>query len=511
MTKLHVQHVVDRAAADAILAPRIDLLVEDRTGDGRFSQSTGPFERYERQVREIQSYDNGLVNVAETYDYRLAVPLWRPLVNLVMRRGLQDPNRTPRGRWWWPEEVVSQRSATLVSVIALLSVFAGYLGVVISQTITFAAEEFQASDRSQAWTLAGLRFGVFASLILIGRADRIGRKPLLIGFTAASIVFTAAGAFSTGLISLGIAQALARGFDTGLLTLLTLAVTEEVPAKIRAVVLGIMTMCTGLGAGMVVWVLPLADLDVRAWRIIYLVPLVFLPVVLWCWRIMPETRRFDRAAETEASGVVNRKRFVMLAVGAFAATLFLSPASQLQNEYLRDEQGFDAGQISIFRILIGTPVGIPILLAGFLADRKGRKPVGGLGVAIGAVASLLAYFSGGVQLWVSSAISVWLLAAAFTVLRSYSTELFPTRARARIGGWLDLISVAGSFVGLVVVGYLAEVYGSLGPALSVVVWGPLLTAGLVLFAYPETAARELETLNPSDPILDDQPTGHRDP
>ncbi len=499
MTKLHVQHVVERDVADAILAPRTDFLIESVDGNGHFVQQEGPFERYHREVAEVRTYENGTVNLAETYDFRLNIPLWRPLVTPLMRRGLKSPKRQPRSHRWWPQEIVTQRSATLVSVIALLSVFAGYLGVVISQTITFASEEFAASDRTQAWTLAGLRFGVFASLILIGRADRIGRKPMLIGFATVSIVFTALGAFSTGMITLGVAQAIARGFDTGLLTLLTLSVTEEVPARIRATVLGIMTMCTGLGAGMVVWFLPLADLDVRAWRIIYLVPLVFLPVVLWCWRIMPETRRFEKADQTQAPGKVNRKRFAMLAVGAFASTLFLSPASQLQNEYLRDEQGFTGGQISIFRILIGTPVGIPILAAGYLADRRGRKPVGGLGVAIGAIASLVAYFSGGIQLWISSAISVWLLAAAFTVLRSYSTELFPTRARARVGGWLDLISVSGSFVGLIVVGYLAEVYGSLGPALSVMIWGPLLTAGLVLFAYPETASEELETFNPTDP------------
>ena len=502
MTKLHVQHVVEREVADTILAPRADFLVEADQGNGTFEQLEGPFSRYERTVTEVRTYDNGTVNVAETYDFTLSIPFWRPLVTPLMRRGLRSAERTPKGRFWWPEAVVSQRSATLVAVIAVLSIFAGYLGVIIGQTITFATEEFAASDRAQAWTLAGLRGGVILSLVLIGRADRIGRKPMMIGFTVVSIFFTGLGALSTGMVSLGVAQAIARGFDTGLFTLLTLAVTEEVPAKIRATVLGIMTMCSGLGAGMVVWFLPLTDLGIRAWRIIYLVPLLFLPIVWRCWQVMPETRRFEKAAEVQASGRINRRRFALIGVAAFASTLFLSPASQLQNEYLRDERDFSGSQISLFRIIIGTPVGIPILAAGYYADRRGRKGIGGAGVAIGAIASLAAYFTGGVGLWIASAVSVWMLAAAITVLRSYSTELFPTRSRARVGGWLDLITVSGSFVGLVVVGYLADIYGSLGPALSFVVWGPLVTAVLVLFVYPETASKELETFNPTDPDLE---------
>lgn len=501
MSRLVVEHDVDSETAAVILAPRGDVVIEAGDIASGFTQVEGPFERYQRTVDVTGTSPDGRQQITETFDFRLDVPIWRPLVSWLMKRALRDPDRRPRARWWWPEAIVSRNTARLIAVITILSVMAGYLGVVISQTMTFAGEEFGSTKAEEGDAFATMRVGVGLSLLLIGRADRIGRKPLLIAFAGSSIVFTALGALSPSLGWLTAAQAIARGLDTGLLTLVGLAVVEEVPAKIRATVLGVMTMCTGLGSGMVVWALPLADLGPRAWRWIYVIPLVFLPILWWCWRVMPETRRFVVADEVKAPERINRKRFALIAVTAFASTLYLSPASQFQNDFLRDEQGYSAAEISLFRLLISTPVGIPILAAGYFADRRGRKPIGGVGVALGALASLAAYFSGGVLLWVFSAASIWLLAAAFTVLRSYSTELFPTRSRARVGGWMDVIGVSGSVVGLLVVGRLATQFGSFGPALSVMIFGPLLTAFLVLFFYPETASKELEEFNESDPTL----------
>jgi hypothetical protein len=59
-------------------------------------------------------------------------------------------------------------------------------------------------------------------------------------------------------------------------------------------------------------------------------------------------------------------------------------------------------------------------------------------------------------------------------------------------------SLAGSAVGLAAAGALADHYGRIGPALALLGIGPLLLALLVVFAFPETARRELEELNPED-------------
>jgi len=80
----------------------------------------------------------------------------------------------------------------------------------------------------------------------------------------------------------------------------------------------------------------------------------------------------------------------------------------------------------------------------------------------------------------------------------YGPELFPTSLRGRANGIIAILGVTGSVIGLTTAGYLSDRWHGLGPALAVLSVGPLLMAALVLVAYPETAHRELEDLNPED-------------
>jgi len=59
---------------------------------------------------------------------------------------------------------------------------------------------------------------------------------------------------------------------------------------------------------------------------------------------------------------------------------------------------------------------------------------------------------------------------------------------------------------LLVVGMLADRFGSYGPAFTVVAIGPVLAAVLVLRCFPETARVELEVLNPGDADLGGAPS-----
>jgi MFS family permease len=503
VTRIVRHHRSSACELAALRVPRLDLLVERSVGDDRWEQQEGPFTLYRRSL-EVgpESGSDGMYDVTETIDFKLAIPLWSPIFRPLMKRALADPDRRPRSRWWWGRDVIPAHTTTLLSVVAIIGVVAGYLGVVIGQTITFATQEFGSDQADQGWTLAGVRIGVLLSVVFLRVADRVGRKPLLIGFTVVSVLFTAAGAFSTGMLSLGISQALARGLATGLLTLITLAATEEVPAAIRSRSIGLVTLATGLGASMVIWVLPVADLGPGGWRIVYLVPLLSLPVLWWASRTLPETRRFSVARTHLPPATVSRKWFVLLAVAAFASALFLSPSSQFMNEYLNTELGYSAAEISVFRLLVYSPIAIFVLGAGFLADRIGRRPVAVTGLAFGAVGSAAVFYSDGLRLWVSAMVGGWFLAAAYTALRGYQTELFPTRTRARVGGWLDGISVAGSALGLIVAGELSSYWGRLGPGIAVLLVGPMIVLVLVIIAFPETARIELEEFNPEDPTLD---------
>ena len=74
---------------------------------------------------------------------------------------------------------------------------------------------------------------------------------------------------------------------------------EEMPSRSRAWAASVLTMSAGLGSGMAVWVLPLADLSFRGWRAIYLLSSLGIVVIVWAWRRLPETRRFAEHAEEQ--------------------------------------------------------------------------------------------------------------------------------------------------------------------------------------------------------------------
>ena len=499
MPKVEFTSTVGADDLAGLRVERRDLVREHKAGDDRWELEEGPFTHYHRSL-EVEPLADGY-RVTETTHYTLATPVWSILIRWPMSRALRSYDRRPRRRWWWPQEVVSARTATLVSSLCVISVMFGYLGVIIGQTIAFAAADFGSSDSAEANTLAAVRIGVLISVLLIHRADRIGRRPLILGFTTAAVLFTMVGALAPSLVWLGAAQTVARGLTTGLITLVVLAATEEVPAGVRAFSISLLTISAALGAGMVVWALPLDDLIDGGWRIIYLIPGIFLPLLWWLSPQLTETRRFKAATDHSAPAEIKWSRFALLGGSAFAGALFLSPASQLRNEYLSDDLGYSATDVSAFQLIIALPASTAVILAGLAADRMGRRKIGSIGLAIGVIMTAISFQFVGPTLWFAASAGVVFTGAAFPATRGYQTELFPTRARAKVGGLLDVVGVTGSAVGLITMGYLSERWDDLGSAIGVMVFAPILVAVAIATIYPETASTELEKFNPTDPNL----------
>ncbi len=192
----------------------------------------------------------------------------------------------------------------------------------------------------------------------------------------------------------------------------------------------------------------------------------------------------------------HRARFVLLASSGLLLAIFSTPASQFQNEFLRNERGFNGAQISLFVVLTALPGGVGIVAGGRLAER-GRRLVGAVAIVGGVGCTVAMYYSSGAGLYAWSTIGSILGAAAVPALAVYGAELFPTEARGAANGGIGLVSRVGSVIGLVVVGQLADHIG-LSRALLYMAAGPLILTVLVLAFYPETAHKELEDLNPED-------------
>ncbi len=447
----------------------------------------------------------GAHRVTQTVAYHLEIPGFTWLFGWAIRREarrLPHPGTPP---WWAPPDPLDLRAGRAISALAILAMMAGFLGTLVTQTIAFAGKEFGVGTSGQGDALAVMRVDAAIAVAVVALADRIGRRPILIYGAIGAILSTASGALAPSMAGFVVLQVPARGLTAGVSIMIAVVAAEEVPAGARAWTASVLAMIAALGAGVCVATLPLADLGRRSWRYSFLAALVFIPLVVRVAGTLQESRRFDREERLERTGVKERPtlaghlpRLVLLAVGAALTALFLTPAAQLQNTFLANERGFSAARITLFSLVTGTPGGIGVVMGGRIADRRGRRGVASIGVAAGCSLFLLSFFTRGWPMWVAATVAGFAGGATVPALSVYGPELFPTALRGRANGVISATGRAGSVAGLVLAGRLADRLGGLGPALAVLGVGPLLLCVLIVRAYPETASRELEDINPED-------------
>lgn len=496
----------DAAGLAALRTPRDDLLLERAEGDDRFVLAEGPFDRYERTLA-IASTGDDRVTVTETVRWKVAIPIWeplfRPLVKTLTRRSAPPeaaaPGEIVDPPWWSPPARLDARASSILSRLCVVSMLAGYLGTLISQTLSFASDEFGASSSAQGTVLAAVRIGVLLALAISFLADRKGRSALVMVCAYGGVFLAAVGALSPNLIVLGGTQTISRGFSAALALLLAVIAAEEMPAGGRAYAASVLAMTAALGAGMAVALVALADLAPWAWRIPYAAPLLALPFIRSVHGKIPESRRFVRP-HGKATMAGHRGRLALLGLVGFLGLLFLAPASQFQVDFLRDEHGFSSAQVTLYTMVTATPGGIGVIVGGRLADTRGRRLVGAIGTLGGAAMMTLTYQLTGNLIWATAILGSIIGGATVPALAVYGPELFPTALRARANGWIAVTGVAGSATGLVLAGRLRDHFDSYGPAIALLALGPLLVVVLVLTLYPETANVELEDLNPEDQL-----------
>jgi MFS family permease len=500
--------VLDDHALSEVLRPRVDLIEERRVDDETFDLVDGPFDRYRRTVT-TRALGDGRHEVTQTTDYRLAIPLWGWMFAPLVRRALADPPPPGTTPWWLPPDRLDRRATETLSYLCAFAAIAGYLGVLLSQTNTYFKEEFEASTQAVSWVLIGVRLAGLAALAITAQADRRGRRTILVWSTYLGIGLAATGAVAPGIVWIGVSQTTARSFSAAIALVVAIMAAEEMPAGARAFAVSVLTMTGALGAGGVVVFLWVADLAPWAWRLFFLTPLLMVVPVWRISRRIPETRRFEahEVAEVDRPELLaheglprseHRRRFAMLAATALLFSVFWTPASGFFNDYFRTERGFSGGEIALLQVLTNLPGGAAIVIGGRLADQRGRRVVGAVGVLGGVGFTVAMYQATGWSVWLFSTLATLIGGIAVPALGVYGPELFPTGTRGKTNGLLNVAGVLGAVGGLLMVGVLRDRWGSYSDAITVMAVGPALVAVIVLAFYPETAHRELEDLNPED-------------
>jgi len=503
MTEFSHTRVLQQEELNEVLGARDDIfLSEYETQAGEFTLHEGPFDHYQRSI-DVNTCADGF-EVTESFRYTIASPFWRGLLHFPIKKALKKRSYSGKSFWWAPPNRFDAVTSRTVSFLCVAAVVTGFLGALIGQTATFATEEFGADDRAQGILLASIRIGTLITVLVSALADRHGRKRLLIFSLWCGCALSLLSAFAPNLLALGVTQSMARGFATSISILIGIMAAESSPKGSRAYIAGLLTLTAGLGAGIPVWFLFLADLHIRGWRLLFFASLFFFPVVMWIRSNLQESERYQRHKKLSESTSETQKqhlimsRVVFLAAVAFLLFIFVSPASQFRNEFLRDERNFSAAKITLFLVTAHTPQIIGVAIAAKLSDRKGRKPVAVIAVGLGSFFTVCAYSFSGFGMWAVAVLSGIISAGAGPSLGVYGAEMFGTGRRGQINGFLSLIAVLGSAVGLLLCGDLSERLGSFGETFTILAICPFLVVLIIIFFFPESANQELEDLNPEN-------------
>ncbi|MEO7369880.1 MAG: MFS transporter, partial [Ilumatobacteraceae bacterium] len=417
---------------------------------------------------------------------------------LPMRNALRHRPHHDTVPWWSPPDRMSQRHATTLGLLAAASMAAAFANTLFTQTASFAADGFGIDERAQGVGGVIVRLGVVIAIPFAMLADRRGRRQMIVVTAWVAPVWCALGAIAPNFWVLVGTQSVGRPVGLALALLIGVVASEEMPRNSRAYALSVLALAGGLGAGVAVAALRLADLGRDGWRLVYLLSLIWLIPAYSVMRHLPETHRFEQ--RHTIAPPLDRRRFVIISVVAVAANLFVAPASFFQNRYLDDVRGYTGGGIALFTLSTATPASLGLIVGGRIADIVGRRAVLAICMPLSTLLVVGSFTYGGSVMWLFALMGGILAGAAYPAFTVYRTELFPTGNRGRANGYITAISLAGSSVGLLLVGALVHRGWSYGQSMLVVAVGQLLAAVIAYAAYPETAHLELEQINPQDAL-----------
>ena len=406
-----------------------------------------------------------------------------------------------------PPVPFNQEATTLVATVAAMAAVANFGTALFGQNADSITDAFGASNRDLGAALAISRLGVLVALVAAGLADRRGRRQILLACFVGLALSNAISAVAPGFAVFTGAQLLTRAFANAGLAVAAIAVIEEAPDGARAWALSMFALAAGAGFAVAVVLLPVSDFGPQAWRLAFAISAVTVVLVRPFARDLRETRRFTSlAVRTKAGGRVRELfdraygwRFALVGLTAFLGNLFSAPSAQLTNRFLTDEHDFSNTSIAIFRAVTnGFPGLLGIVIAGRLAETRGRRPLGIVALAVGSVLQIAFFLGDGPVLWITSTLAIIAAACAGLAIGAFGTELFPTEVRGTSNALLLVCGVSGSAAGLLLATNLEDVVGGLGPAIALCGIAPILAALFVLPWLPEPADRPLDEVSPSE-------------
>lgn len=388
----------------------------------------------------------------------------------------------------------------LLILLGIATFFEGYDFNIITVALTPLRESFGIGQAAASAWIAVIYLGGLPAVFLARRADRYGRRAVLLWSLACYTVMTAATAATPSIESFVAVQFAARFFLVTQAAITWTIVAEELPAQARGVGFGWLATLAALGTGWsgILYGAVLNPLHL-SWKWLYIGAIPVLLAGLRLRQVLGETPRHEAAAVqrwTEILHPPHRSRLVLVCVTAVLANL-TAQATVYVVDFMESQRHLSAAAASLTLVASGA-MALPVLLiAGSVSDRVGRKPVL-CGFLVLSVAGFYCFFHlahGELALLICLAVVYAGVFGAWPTGTGFGAELFPTRLRAFGNAFGRGATYAGQSASFLVAGTLMAGAASLPAAVLILSAGPLLAAVLVAAFFPETGGKELEEIS----------------
>lgn len=387
--------------------------------------------------------------------------------------------------------------------LSVATFFEGYDFFALAQVLDSIQAEFSLDKFEVTALTAFINAGTVLAYLLVRKADRWGRRKVLMATIVGYTLFTLFSGLSTTVWMFAGFQFIARVFLIAEWATSMVIAAEEFPADRRGMVIGVIQAFSSLGAIFCAGIVPVLLAQAWGWRTVYFVGVIPLLILAFARRNLKETKRF----EEQVKGQIEKRSFLDILKGPhrrrvfeLGAIWFLTYACT-QNAvhfwkiWAKQDNGWDDAQVAKF-LTLAAVISMPMVFgAGKLLDVIGRKAGAAVIYILLAVSVVVAYTPGLPPLVLGAALTVAVfgVSAVLAVLNAFTSELFPTDLRGDAFAWTNnLIGRVGYVLSPLLIGVLATRWDSWGAAIKPTAIFPLLALVLIFLFLPETKGKELE-------------------